>query len=206
MTMRITNSQYLSVCLTLLIGVALTLPAEGQWVPFTAEYQERVFRQLPDGSEEVIAQFQGQLSRSSSGSEWRTKIPVNDGAARGQATFKDAATGSIYHINHDQRSAKLIRQLTLPLLPPTTVVSPESAVGRKVINGLECVGKPVMVNGQLVPGAHWVSESLHLTVKVDVTFPDGSRRVVEHSNIQYGEPSASVFAIPEEYTIVDMRP
>lgn len=155
MTMRITNSQYLSVCLTLLIGVTLPLMAVGQWVPFTAQYEERIFRQLPDGSEEVIAQFQGQLSRSSSGSEWRTKIPVNDGGAKGQATFKDAATGNIYHINHDQRSAKLIRQLTL---------------------------------------------------KVDVTFPDGSRRVVEHSNFQYGEPSASVFAIPEEYTTVDMRP
>ena len=204
--MRITNSQYLSVCLTLLIGVTLPLMAVGQWVPFTAQYEERIFRQLPDGSEEVIAQFQGQLSRSSSGSEWRTKIPVNDGGAMGQATFKDAATGNIYHINHDQRSAKLIRQLTLPFLPSTTVVSSESAVGREVINGLECVGKPVRVNGQLVPGAHWVSESLQFTVKVDVTFPDGSRRVVEHSNFQYGEPSTSVFAIPEEYTTVDRRP
>ena len=75
-----------------------------------------------------------------------------------------------------------------------------------MINGLECVGKPVKVNGQLVPGAHWISEALQFTVKVDVTFPDGSRRVVEHFNFQYGEPSASVFAIPEDYTIVNTSP
>ena len=57
-----------------------------------------------------------------------------------------------------------------------------------------------MVNGELVPGGHWVSGTLQLIVKEDITFPDGSRRVVEHYDFQYGEPDVSDFVVPEDYS------
>ncbi len=198
--------RYLLTFLLFLIGIGLPLPAEAQWVPFTAQYEERIVRQLPDGTEEVIAEFEGRISRSSSGSEWRTKVGMSNGQAtgRGHAKFKDAATGTIYHIDHDSRHVRQLAQKSLPFLPsPHFAPSEADAVGTQVINGVACVGKRVKVNGEFVPGAHWVSQNLHLVVKEDITFPDGSRRVVEYSGFQYTEPSSSVFAIPVGYAMSD---
>jgi len=79
-------------------------------------------------------------------------------------------------------------------------------LGRRVINGVECVGKPNFVNGELSPGGSWFSEALQLIVKSDVTFPGGARLIREFFNIRQGEPSASVFAIPEDYTITNTSP
>lgn len=196
--------RYLLTFLLFLTGLVLPLPVEAQWVPFTAQYEGRFFRQLPNGTQEVIAKFQGKISRSSSGSEWRTKIGMSNGQAtgKGHARFKDAATGNIYHIDHNLRSVRQLARKSLPLLPsPHFAPSKADAVGTQVINGVECVGKRVMVNGRFVPGAHWVSQNLHLVVKEDVTFPDGTRRVVEYSDFQYTEPSSSVFRIPEGYAM-----
>ena len=200
---RSTNSRYLPACLTLLVGITLPPLAEAQWVPFTARYKEMLYRNLPDGSEELVAEFRGSLTRASSGSEMRTKVKVSEGAPTGgrQARLKDAATGKVHHIDHQERSVHVIRQLPVPLLPHPHFVPPESAaIGRRVINGVECVGKRVLVNGQLAPGKHWVSGNLQLIVKEDVTFPNGRRRVVEHYDFQYDEPAPSDFAIPGNYT------
>ena len=200
---RRTNSRYLPACLTLLVGITLPPLAEAQWVPFTARYKEALYRSLPDGSEKLVAEFRGSLSRASSGSEMRTKVKVSEGSptSEGQARFKDAATGKVRHVDHDERSVHVIRQLPIPLLPHPHFVPPESAaIGRQVINGVECVGKRVLVNGKLVPGGHWVSGTLQLIVKEDITFPDGSRRVVEHYDFQYGEPDPSDFIVPEGYS------
>lgn len=198
-----TKSRYLPACLALLVGITLPTLVEAQWVPFTARYKEMFYRNMPDGSERLVAEFRGGLSRASSGSEMRTKFEMNDGSAigEGRARFKDAVTGKVHHIDHQQRTVHVIRQLPLPLLPYPNFAPPESdEVGRRVINGVECVGKRVLVNGQLAPGAHWVSGSLQLIVREDVTFPDGSRRVVEHYDFQYEEPDPSDFRIPEDYT------
>lgn len=200
---RKTTCRYLPACLTLLVGITLPPLADAQWVPFTARYKEMLYRHLSDGSEELVAEFRGSLSRASSGTEMRTKVKVSEGSPTGerQARLKDAATGKVHHIDHQERSVHVIRQLPLPLLPHPHFVPPESAaIGRRVINGVECVGKRVLVNGQLAPGKHWVSENLQLIVKEDVTFPNGSRRVVEHYDFQYEEPDTSDFAIPGDYT------
>lgn len=195
-------SRYLPACLTLLVGITLPPLAEAQWVPFTARYKEMLYRSLPDGSEELVAEFRGSLSRASSGSEMRTKVNVKEGlpTGEGQARLKDATTGNVHHIDHEERTVQVIRRLRLPLLPYPNFVPPESAeIGRQVINGVECVGKSVLVNGEPAPGGHWVSGNLQLIVKEDVTFPDGSRRVVEHYDFQYKEPDPSDFAIPKDY-------
>ena len=164
MTKRRTKSRYLAACLTLVLGLTLPLLLQGQWLPFTAQYKEQTFRTLPDGSEELLEESQGVLFRASSGSEMRTQISVEDGQPKGRAMFKDAATGNIYFINHDRKTARVMRQLPLPLLPSPFRVPPESeTLGRRVINGVECVGKRVFVNGQLAPGASWFSEALQLT-------------------------------------------
>ncbi|MDE2756573.1 MAG: hypothetical protein OXI92_08510 [Acidobacteriota bacterium] len=200
---RKTTSRYLPACLTLLVGITLPPLAEAQWVPFTARYKEMIYRNQADGSEKLVAEFRGSLSRASSGSEMRTKVKFNEGSpiGEGQARLKDAVTGKVHHIDHEEGSVQVIRQLPLPVLPHPHFVPPESAeIGRRVINGVECVGKRVLVNGQLAPGAHWVSGNLQLIVREDVTFPDGSRRVVEHYDFQYEEPDPSEFAIPEDYT------
>lgn len=200
---RKTKSRYLPACLALLVGITLPPLAEAQWVPFTARYKEMLYRNLPDGSEELVAEFRGSLSRASSGSEMRTKVKVSEGSptGEGQARLKEAATGKVHHIDHDERSVHVIRQLPLPLQPHPHFVPPESAaIGKRVINGVECVGKRVLVNGEPAPGAHWVSGNLQLIVKEDVTFPNGRRRVVEHYGFQYEEPDPSDFAIPGNYT------
>ena len=202
-----TTSRTLSVCVTLVLGLTLPSLAQGQWLPLTAQFKELTYRTLPDGSEELLEESEGVLFRASSGSEMRTRISVEDGQPKGRAHFKDAATGNVYLINHDRKTARLMRQLALPLLPsPNRVPSESKSLGKRVINGVECVGKPVFVNGQLAPGASWFSEALHLTVKTDFTFPGGTRRIVEFFDIRQGEPSASVFAIPEDYTLTNTSP
>ena len=108
----------------------------------------------------LLEESQGVLFRASSGSEMRTQISVEDGQPKGRAMFKDAATGNVYFINHDRQTARVMRQLPLPLLPSPFRVPPESeTLGKRVINGVECVGKPIFVNGQLAPGASWYSEA-----------------------------------------------
>lgn len=209
---RMATSRHLAACLTLVLGLTLPLLLQGQWLPFTGQYKELTYRTLPDGSEELLEEARGVLYRASSGSQMRTQINVDDGQPRGRAHFKDAATGNVYLINHDRKAARLMMQLPLPLLPsPNLVPSESTSLGKRVINGVECVGKPVLVNGQRAPGASWYSEALHLSVKTDVTFPGGARRVVEFFDFRQGEPNASVFAIPENYTIekhptIDTRP
>ena len=198
-----TNSRYLLGCLTLLVGITLPPLTEAQWVPFSARYKEMLYRSLPDGSEKLVAEFRGSLSRASTGSELLTKVKFSEGAATGEghARLKDAVTGKVRHVNHEERTVHVICQLPIPLLPHPHFVPPDSAAnGRQVINGVECVGKRGLVNGKLVPGAHWVSGTLQLIVKEDITFPDGSRRVVEHYDFQYGEPDPSDFIVPEGYS------
>ena len=204
---RKTISRYLSVCLTLVLGSTLPLLLQGQWLPFTAQYKEQTFRTLPDGSEELLEESKGVLFRASSGSQMKSQINADDGQPKGRAMFKDAATGNAYFINHDRKTARIIRQLPLPFLPSPYRVPPESeTLGRRVINGVECVGKPVLVNGQLAPGASWFSEALQFTVKSDVTFPGGARLIKEFFDFRQGEPNASIFAIPEDYTITNTSP
>ena len=204
---RKTKSRLLPVCVTLAFGLTVPLMLQGQWLPVTAQFKELTYRTLPDGSEELLEESNGVLFRASSGSEMRTRISVEDGQPKGRATFKDAATGNIYFINHDRKTARLMRQLPLPLLPSPYRVPPESeTLGRRVINGVECVGKRVFVNGQLSPGGSWFSEDLQIIVKSDVTFPGGTRRIREFFDFRQGEPSASVLAIPEDYTITNTSP
>ncbi len=205
---RKTNSRLLPVCVTLAFGLTVPLMLRGQWLPVTAQFKELTYRTLPDGSEELLEEANGVLFRASSGSEMRTRISVEDGQPKGRAHFKDAATGNVYLINHDRKTARLMRQLPLPLLPSPYRVPPESeTLGRRVINGVECVGKPVFVNGQLAPSSSsWFSEHLQLVVKTDFTLPGGTRRIVEFFDFRQGEPSASVFAIPEDYTITNTSP
>lgn len=202
-----TTSRTLSVCATLVLGLTLSPLLQGQWLPLTAQFKELTYRTLPDGSQELLEESNGVLFRASSGSEMRTRTSVEDGQPTGRAHFKDAATGNVYLINHDRKTARLMRQLALPLLPsPNMVPSDSKSLGKRVINGVECVGKPVLVNGQLVPGGSWFSEALHLTVKSDFTFPGGTRRIVEFFDFRQGEPNASIFAIPEDYTITNTSP
>ena len=204
---RKTKSRLLPVCVTLAFGLTVPLMLQGQWLPVTAQFKELTYRTLPDGSEELLEESNGVLFRASSGSEMRTRISVEDGQPKGRAHFKDAATGNVYLINHDRKAARLMRQLPLPLLPSPFRVPPGSeTLGRRVINGVECVGKRVFVNGQLSPGGSWFSEDLQIIVKSDVTFPGGTRRIREFFDFRQGEPSASVFAIPEDYTITNTSP
>ena len=204
---RKTTTRVLSVCVTLVLGLTLPLLLQGQWLPLTAQFKELTYRTLPDGSEELLDESTGVLFRASSGSEMRTRVSVEDGQPTGLAHFKDAATGNVYLINHDRKTARLMRQLPLPLLPSPFRVPPGSEpLGRRVINGVECVGKPVIVNGQLSPGGSWFSEALQIIVKSDVTFPGGTRRIREFFDFRQGEPSASVFAIPEDYAIANSSP
>ena len=204
---RKTKSRLLPVCVTLAFGLTVPLMLQGQWLPVTAQFKELTYRTLPDGSEELLEESNGVLFRASSGSEMRTRISVEDGQPKGRAHFKDAATGNVYLINHDRKTARLMRQLPLPLLPSPFRVPPGSeTLGRRVINGVECVGKRVFVNGQLSPGGSWFSEDLQFIVKSDVTFPGGTRRIREFFDFRQGEPSASVFAIPEDYTITNTSP
>ena len=204
---RRTTSRYLAACLTLVLGSTLPLLLEAQWLPFTAQYKEHTFRTLPDGSEELLEESKGVLFRASSGSQMKSRINADDGQPKGRAVFKDAATGNIYFINHDRKTARIMRQLPLPLLPSPYRVPPESeTLGRRIINGVECVGKRIFVNGQLAPGASWFSEAMQFTVKSDVTFPGGARRIVEFFDFRQGEPSASAFAISDDYTIINTSP
>ena len=197
------RSRYLLFSFPLLLGFMLPVPAEGQWVPFSAKFRQQTYRSLPDSSQELIDEAEGILHRSSSGSEMRTWL---DGATQEKqgATFKDAATGKVHQINHDQRESRVVRQLSLPLLPQALPFPPDSAgVETEVINGVECVVRPVVVNLQNNSGSACVSGDLHLIVKHDITFPDGRRLVVEFHDFHYAEPSPSHFEIPADYTKYD---
>ena len=69
------------------------------------------------------------------------------------------------------------------------------------MNGIACVGLKVLVNGQPA-GVDWVSVSNDLHVKTEFTLPGGQRIVKELYDIQFFEPDSSVFAIPQNYTLI----
>lgn len=185
----------------LVLGTAIS--AQAQWIPVVTKQKELTYWIDENGSEVVIQERRGTYQRSSAGSVMNKWTPIVNGQemGSGSATFIDASSGSSYLIHHGAQSARLMQQRPVPLLPTERNLGPDVIVGRAIVNGIACVGLKVLVNGQRA-GVDWVSVSNDLHVKTEFTLPGGQRIVKELYDIQFFEPDSSVFAIPQNYTLI----
>lgn len=184
---------------TLLLGTAISVQA--QWAPVIAKQKEVTYRLEENGSKVILAERRGDYYRSSSGSIMDTWRYLVDGQEVGpaRATFLNASTGKRYSINHRLQRVRLVHQSSTPILPQR--IHLEETVGESVINGVECVGLRVLVNGRPTKGVSWVSVPYDLDVKVEFPMPNGQWVVRELYDIQLNEPDPSKFKFPSDYTI-----
>ena len=185
----------------LVLGTAIS--AQAQWIPVVAKQKELTYRTDENGSEVVIKERRGTYQRSSGGSVMNKWSLIVDGQENGPSTafFTDANSGAFYAIHHESQKALLRQQRPIPILPTERNLGPDAIVGRAIVNGITCVGLKVLVNGQPA-GVDWVSVSNDLHVKTEFTLPGGQRIVKELYDIQFFEPDSSVFAIPQNYTLI----
>lgn len=184
------------------IVLGMTISAQAQWTPVIAKQKELLYRIDEKGSEIVINERRGTYHRSSAGSVMHTWTRVVDGQEAGPAlsVLVDTGSGNHFVIDHGSRNIRLLQQRPVPILPRERNLSPEQTVGQSIVNGVDCVGLKVLVNGQPSGGVDWVSISHDLHVKTEFTLPNGKRIVKELYDIEFVEPDSSVFEIPEGYT------
>lgn len=191
----------LLVVSALVLGTAIS--AQAQWIPLVAKQKELTYRTNGSGAQVVIKERRGTYHRSSVGSVMNTWVLIVDGEENGpgEAFFLNAPSGASYAIYHGSQKARLIRQRSVPILPRERNLTPDDILGEAVVNGVDCVGLKVLVNGEQ-RGVNWLSVPNDLHVKTEFTLPGGQRIVKELYDIQFVEPDSSVFAIPQNYTLI----
>jgi hypothetical protein len=120
----------------------------------------------------------------------------------GKKQFSDGRTGNFYVLHPKEKRSIVVGQNTLPLLPmKRDHLKPEDILGETVVNGVQCTGLRVQMNGTTVPGVSWTSIPYDLVVKTEYQF-SGHRHVIELYDIQsHLEPDPSVFTVPEDYAV-----
>jgi hypothetical protein len=81
---------------------------------------------------------------------------------------------------------------------------------KKIIGGLECEGVRIIYTDSDTPGRtaiyeHWTAPSLGLMVLVTSSLPGGITHTARIENLVRGEPDPSLFVIPPDYTITELR-
>lgn len=189
----------LLLVLTLVFGTVVSVKA--QWMPVVAKQKELAYRLDDNGSKVITAERRGDYYRSSNGSIMNTWTTIVDGKRVGptRTAFLNAGTGKHYSINHGAQKVRLLHQMPTPILPQQ--INVEATVGEAVINGVECVGLKVLVNGKPTKGVTWVSVPYDLDVKLEFPMPNGQWVVKELYDIKFTEPPPSKMRFPSDYKI-----
>ena len=194
--------------------------------PFTATFSQQTTQTLADGNL-IQRTTSGALARDSSGRTRRdmTLPAIGPWATSGKTpphvTFiNDPVAGANYILDPDR---KIARKLPLPKwrgkqgeAPPssrfqerqneTTTVS----LGTQTMDGLTVEGtkttrtipagaignaKPIVISVE-----RWYSSLLQMNVLIKRSDPRTGENVFQLANIQQGEPAASLFEVPSDYT------
>jgi hypothetical protein len=103
---------------------------------------------------------------------------------------------------------------TVNINPGPAVTFPIESLGTKTIEGLECEGtrmSPTIPAGQIgnerpivVTTERWYSPKLQAEVLVKINDPRSGENTYKLVNVDQSEPSALLFQVPADYTIVDI--
>jgi len=205
-------------------GVFVT-PVPNQ--PFSATVKIVSHQKLPDGTEHVVMTI-NHVGRASSGmiyNERRQLVPVS---FKGEPRL---LAGHIYdpssHLNtYFEPATRLARESILPgpsaLTPGPTAPGPklpgttETDLGAQTMNGVELrglrrertisaqasgTGQPVVITDDF-----WYAPSLSIYLIIRHDDPRTGEQMVAVSEIDPHEPDARMFAVPEDYKVVDETP
>lgn len=175
----------------------------GQRVALSATVRTTVSANTPSGA----------FSQSQEAKYWRSR----DGRTRQDTSFGsvivDGNATTIIHLNHSKKEATVIQMPqgarapgTAPPPPAGDHVSPTSEnLGERQIAGYIARGRRTTTRGDQVlqfgsvVTESWTSAELQLPLSVKQNTSRG-QSVQEFDNIAVGEPDASVFTIPSDYT------
>ncbi len=203
------------MCNRIVLILALTLVpqyvlADQAWTPVVAKQRIKVERILPDGSRELVSEKAGDYLRTSTGKVLVTERRMVDGTP-GEVvagSLEDLAKGELYQLMYKSRKA-IFRAAGRPgprLTEEYKALAEQHAVDRQFVNGVWCLGFPVVANGEKV-GVGWRSMDLDLHVKTETVREDNGEKIVrvrEIYDIRDGvEPAPDTVRIPEDFAVVD---
>jgi hypothetical protein len=174
-----------------------------KWVPFVGIQRQTAYKLLPSGKQ-LASETEGVFMRNSDGSVYSHNSPVFGlpPSARLPAHVQDASTGILYVINHAQKTATPMRELSnpSPLRIPTEPPVPADAtpLGQKMIAGVQCVGYRLPATGGVTVEI-WFAPSLnYLTVSARTTIVAEKKEIdMDMVSIEPGtEPDARYFQLP----------
>jgi len=162
----------------------------------------------------------GGFTQSQSGKYWRSQ----DGKTRQDTSFGSVITDpkarTITHLNHTTKEATIILMPSVakPELPPPSRSVPATGqpvlgqavedLGEKEIAGYLARGRKTVTKGDqklqfgFVTTEVWTATTIQLPLYIKQSSSRGES-VQQYDNIRIGEPEASLFAIPQDYTITE---
>ena len=191
--------------------------------PFSADATDRATQTLADGNT-IDHTITGHIARDSQGRTY-VQHTINGGplAQNGPVTItfiSDPVSGYSYELNPNTKVA-MRRALKPPResgaaatpKPPASADRVETDLGTQTINGLTVQGKSVthtipageMGNAKPIVSTSetWISADLQIPVMAKHSDPRFGSSTYTLTNIVRGEPAASLFQVPSDYTIQD---
>jgi len=195
------------------IGCGRPQDQKAHWIPVTAEYHERTYLVHQDGQKVLNDEQAGIFLRTSNGSDVMFRQPVSGHIATGpgDAIVRDSKDKVAYDLLYSVKKAVIKQRWSKPSRDKLRVPGPGRFLGRKTINGLECVGTAVS-GANIVSGTDWNSMPYDLTLLRTYQFKgtkpgETIELVSELTNIKLGvEPNIRKYAIPPDFEVVNPTP
>jgi len=193
-------------------------------VPFSATVQTEWTKYLADGTTQLI-QNHRLIARDSLGRvfQQRTMLAPAGSPIESQVVSTELAEPSTHTIARCDARTRIceLRPYVGPpaAIPAGAVVNRPGFVsenlGSQVLNGLDLIGtrETQTLNPLATGSAHpitvvkefWYSQQLGLNVLTTRNDPRSGKEVFTVTDIRQGEPDASLFALPADFRVVDLR-
>jgi hypothetical protein len=187
------------------------------WVSFSAVKVSRVY-QLSTSGRELIKETRQFTARSKDGSLFVYDAANYDPSSKNNhvGMLLDVATGKFFRIDYGHQRVQVLRtpgpDVSLTLRPTTgedyKAAPPERSLGRKMINGVLCIGwKAVATGPNTMGGEMWVAPSLNYEPVEGVTLDETRHTLItmdlEEIQVGRGSDHPELFRIPEGFQMVE---
>jgi len=196
------KTKIVTTCLILAMG--FTVDALAQFTPVIAKIKMSAVAPQSDGTTQSRMTHGGIYYRSSSGDTFTTHFYVDENGNKrnsGWSTYFDATNKKIYHLDNDLQTAQVKETVTRNVVQRSHLPPDHLIVGRKVINGIDCVGVKISKGDGSQRGVNWHAPSLDLSIRTESDRGGGRKLIRELYDIQFTEPNSNVFRIPEGFLI-----
>lgn len=199
--------------------------------PFSADVTHQVTQTLADGNT-IQHSVTGRVARDSQGRTYMEHAinggPLAQNGPKQIVFLSDPVAGYTYVLDSDNKTATRRAFKTppegAPAHPhgerkegePTAANHAESDLGTQTINGVTAQGKSIthtipageMGNAKPIVSTSeiWYSSELQLPVMAKHNDPRSGTAMFTLTNIQRGDPPASLFQVPSDYTVKDAAP